>query len=317
MKKRFLSAFLCFCFLVLSCFVLGACDEQPQPEAPILQENFAMIGNTVYKNFAEAVSAVPFNGEQTTIKLVSNATGGGSKVNEGESLENYQNIVFDFNGFTYYMDQPTVGSAGTETNGFQLLQGGKVTFKNGRLQNKPRGAKIMLQNYCDLTLQDFTVDNSKSESFVDENNKNQVYGQYAVSNNFGSLTVKGNSNIIARENFVAFDLWFGLKDKYKTGVNVNIDPTFTGSVYGKIEYGCSNTRGVENWRELTNLEINAGNFYDFSLASSSTNALEGASISIKGGKFVLAENTTFDQSFVPSGCSARQDGNTWIVVKNA
>ena len=44
----------------------------------------------------------------------------------------------------------TVGSSGTETNGFQLLKGSTVAFKNGTINAGK--AKIVIQNYADLTL---------------------------------------------------------------------------------------------------------------------------------------------------------------------
>lgn len=90
----------------------------------------AVIGNVAYKTLAEAVAAVPADGVQVTITLIGGEnnviTGNGVKFNDG------QNIEIDFNGKTYNVDK-TVGSAGTETNGFQLLKGSVVTLKNGAM----------------------------------------------------------------------------------------------------------------------------------------------------------------------------------------
>ncbi len=55
----------------------------------------------------------------------------------------------------------TVGSSGTETNGFQLLKGSTVAFKNGTINAGK--AKIVIQNYADLTLEDVTLDAQDSK----------------------------------------------------------------------------------------------------------------------------------------------------------
>ena len=79
------------------------------------------IGDTGYATLAEAVEAAPTDGTLTTIALQKSTQAPGVKVLAG------QNIVFDFNGFTYTVTD-TVGSSGTETNGFQLLKGATVTM---------------------------------------------------------------------------------------------------------------------------------------------------------------------------------------------
>lgn len=49
-----------------------------------------------------------------------------------------------------------MGSSGTETNGFQLQKGSAVTFKNGTITSDK--AKILIQNYSDLTLENVVLD---------------------------------------------------------------------------------------------------------------------------------------------------------------
>ena len=67
------------------------------------------------------------------------------------------NIVIDLKGYTYTVTTPTVGSAGTETNGFQMLKGSNVTLKDGTISTKLSGG-ILLQNYCNLTLDNVSVE---------------------------------------------------------------------------------------------------------------------------------------------------------------
>ena len=111
----------------------------------------AKIGDTTYASLQDAVKAVPTSGTKpTTITLLRDAAGNGVVV------ENGQCITFDLADHTYDIDGTTVGSSGTETNGFQLQKGSAVTFKNGTITSNK--AKILIQNYCNLTLENVVLD---------------------------------------------------------------------------------------------------------------------------------------------------------------
>lgn len=222
----------------------------------------ASIGDVRYYSLAEAVADAESG---SVIELLQDAKGGGVVFKE-----NGRTLTIDFNGFTYTVTNPTVGSAGTETNGFQLLKGNTVTLKNGTLK-AGSSARILLQNYCDLTLEDITVDCRESSQCG-----------YALSNNFGNITLKGNTNLYAAEGKTAFDLWYGLSQVYYDGVSVTVDESMTGTIQGKIEYGSQVSK--EGWQEKTKLEIRGGHF-DGNFAASSEGALEGANIAIYGGYF--------------------------------
>ena len=100
----------------------GAGESAPA-EAPVAETEYvAQIGAAKYKTLAGAVDAVPTDKTETEIVLLKDYIGSGIKVVAGK------NIVFNLNGKTYTVDKPTVGSSGTETNGFQLLKDSKVTF---------------------------------------------------------------------------------------------------------------------------------------------------------------------------------------------
>ena len=180
-------------------------------------EKVAQVGETKYATLAEAVEAVPTNNAETEIVLLDELiSGSGIKVVAGK------NIVFNLNDKTYTVNKPTVGSSGTETNGFQLLKDSKVTFKNGALSSKtganslPNGG-ILIQNYCDLTLENVTLDTSANSNI-----------SYVISNNFGSLTAKGDTVIKAADGKVAFDLWYGMNSNglYDDGVSVTFGTRF-------------------------------------------------------------------------------------------
>ena len=253
----------------------------------------AVIGNVAYKTLAEAVAAVPADGVQVTITLIGGEnnviTGNGVKFNDG------QNIEIDFNGKTYNVDK-TVGSAGTETNGFQLLKGSVVTLKNGAMTSDT--AKILLQNYCNLTLDGMTLDLSDKEQI-----------DYVISNNCGETVITGDTQIIAPEGCVAFDVYYGLGPNYYDGVSVTFGEDFTGMVKGIVEYGAR--VATENWQDKSKLTIENGNF-DITFKVNTGDATE-ANITANGGNFGIA----LPEEYLGAGNSLYTDGNGGYAVAPA
>lgn len=156
----------------------------------LADDKVCKIGEEEYASLAEAVAKVPADGTQTTIILLANTTGDGVIVPSGK------NIIFDLDGHTYTVNDNTVGSSGTETNGFQLLKGSTVTFQNGTIY-AGSSAKIMLQNYANLTLKDVTLDARGSTQC-----------QYVSSNNCGTVNITGSTSIYAAEGQAAFDVYY-------------------------------------------------------------------------------------------------------------
>ena len=243
---------------------------------------------TYYDSLQAAVNAVTDN-TQTTIKLLKTMEGNGVKV------EATKNIIFDLNEKTYTINTSTVGSTGTETNGFQLLKGNTITIKNGTL--KPgNSAQILLQNYSDLTLENVTVDCRGASQC-----------QYAMSNNCGDVVVTGNTNIYAAEGQVAFDLWYGMSSTYYGGVTVTFDKNMTGTVEGKVEYGASSDQ--TDWMEKTNLKIENGNFIiSFASTGSYVSDISEANIDVSGGNFSQpVEENYLDDSLTAQLYSTRKN----------
>ncbi len=207
---------------------------------------------------------MPADGTETTVTLISDATGNGIIVREG------QNIIIDFGGFTYYADGNQVGSTGTATLSFQLHKGADVTLKNGVISSTK--TKMLVQNYADLTLEDIILDGTQSE-----------LNQYTLSNNFGDTVVKGETEILGDEDTVAFDIWYGMFGVYDEGLSVTFDETFTGKVEGAVEYGAHSRVTADDWQEKAALVIENGSFDIDFVATSDT--IEEANISISGGKF--------------------------------
>lgn len=252
----------------------------------------AQIGETPYETLEAAVKDAK-SGE--TIKLLQEASGNGIVIDTKDK----KSLVIDLGGYSYTVSGKLVGSSGTETNGFQLLKGGAVTFKNGTLK-ATNDAQILLQNYCDLTLENVTVDCSGTAKCA-----------YAVSNNHGNITIKGNTNIYAKKGEQAFDLWYGMSKDYEEGVNVTVDTT--GTIQGKIEYGASSKTSVTDWISKTKLEIKNGNFEgEFVASSSKISSIDDANIVITGGTFTKDPSAFVDPK---SGKEVFFEGGKYVVQK--
>lgn len=176
----------------------------------------AKIGNTEYATLKEAFDAVP-NGE--TIVVMKNCSGNGIVVNSG------RNFTVDFNNCTYDIDGTTVGSTGTETNGFQLLKDSTITFKNGKLTSTK--AKILIQNYCNLTLENMELDGR---------NLNRSNPNYTLSNNNGDVVIK-DTTIFAANGMVAFDVC-----RYADYVGPKVTVKGNSVINGKVEISSSGAK---------------------------------------------------------------------------
>lgn len=179
------------------------------------------INGESYKNLTEAIADVGVDG---TITL-SQDTG-----SDGVSVPSNANFTVDLNGNTLAMIG-NAGSAGTQTNGFQLLKDSDVTLKNGTIISE--SAKILIQNYSNLTLDNVKVIGSG-------------INQYLVSNNFGNIIFKNGTQIIAKDNQVAFDLYYGMSAAYDEGVTVTIADN-TVVIEGKIEYSKASRASEEDF----------------------------------------------------------------------
>ena len=236
----------------------------------------AQIGSTFFETLADAVWSTGTGAVDATVITI---IGQDDVVDGAGVVIDRQNVIIDLNGKTYNVINPTVGSPGTETNGFQMLKGSTVVFRNGSIASDV--AKILLQNYCDLTLENVTINATDNSSI-----------QYIASNNNGSFTAVGNTQLIAGEGQVAFDVYYNLGGSYPDGVTVTFGEEFTGKVVGKVEYGVSNA--VDGWEEKTVLNISGGEF-DITISPSGTTA-QDANINISGGDFTQA----FDGAYLAS-----------------
>lgn len=171
---------------------------------------------------------------------VTNANSGdtitlGQDIKEGlGAVFEKKTVTVDFGGHTYTGYSDSVGSTGTETQLFQLLKDSPaVTLKNGILNiaTPPVESgkfKMVLQNYCDLTLDNMVVDGTNLLG----------NGTYTMSNNHGDIRIN-NSTIIAKEGGVAFDVYY--TPSYDGGVSVTVK---NSTINGKIEVTVANSAAL-------------------------------------------------------------------------
>lgn len=235
----------------------------------------AEVNGDKYFTLADAVNAVTPDGTITILNNVNAAP--------GISVPSRKNFTIDFDGHTYTLSNPGAGSAGTETNGFQLLQGSDITFKNGtiRISDKngsggPREPiKRIIQNYANLTLEDMQI-----------YAENQAGGEdYALSFNCGNIVFKGDTSIYVThpENTIVFDIC-----KYSSypSVTVVFDESYTGTIQGTIFYDSPDSK-------THTLEINGnGTFGKIEATDTSTNAAKDA-ITVYSGHYAEPVNPDY------------------------
>lgn len=277
----------------------------------------AKIGSTYYATLAEAVAAVQ-NGE--TITVTADHAGNGIIVKSGSEF------TIDFVGHTYTVDGKLVGSSNSETNGFQLLKDSTLTFKNGAIAAGENAtgigkggslwegsAKILVQNYSNLTLTNMALTGGAKTVYV-------------LSNNFGNTLLNGSTSVTSVSGQYAFDVCYQNIDPYKDGLSVTLDTT--GKITGIVEYSAYYGAAADVVAEKAVLQITNADMSGATLALShdTTSSLENANITIgegveltapdgyewKSGKLELisAEPVLFEKTLMLTGIKA-DDGKEY------
>ena len=225
MKRKLLATLLALCLVVGMVPVAASASSETNCPGGDPCTHAAAIGNTHYDTLQEAVEAVQDKG---TITLLQDTEGSGiGTFKDGTSSGKIpvKNFTIDFATHTYTCIGPAVGSAGTQSQAFHLEWNGnaennvKVTLKNGTITSAANSGVVMLvQNYCDLTLDHMTLDGS-----------NLPAAQYTSSNNCGNVVIR-DTTIIAPTNGVAFDV---CDYASYTGVSVTVEGN--SSIRGKVE----------------------------------------------------------------------------------
>lgn len=191
----------------------------------------AKIGETMYETLKDAIEAVEDN---ETIELLRDASGSGINVPSGKDF------TLDLRGHTYIVNGQLISFNGTETNGFQLSRDSNITIKNGKITTTK--AKILIQNYSNLTLDNVDLEGSDETLYV-------------LSNNNGYTVLENETTITAEGYNIAFDVYYWPSNGYKS-VTVEIADTSV-QINGRIEYERDKI-GEGNWEENAKLIIPEG-----------------------------------------------------------
>lgn len=188
------------------------------------------IGDRYFDTLVEAVDAAK---DGDTIYLLDNLEGAGI----GIFAPDVKDFTIDFGGNTYTCIGPAVGSSNTKSQAFHLEKSDtktpNVTLQNGTLTAtaaEDSGVKMLIQNYCNLTLTNMNLIGTTDT-------------QYVLSNNFGNTVIDGNTSITATAGNVAFDVCYA-NGPYAGGVSVTVNTT--GTITGDIELGTWNAAGGSN-----------------------------------------------------------------------
>lgn len=235
----------------------------------------AKIGNTEYATIQDAFNACT-SGTETTITLLANVEEGASFGFPDDWKDSGRKIVLDLNGKTYKFMTPAMGSTGYESQAMHLINGNELTVKNGTLaiNSETTVIKRLIQNYCDLTLENVTVD---TENVPDN------FSNYNNSFCRGTVTLKGNTVFKASPNAIIFDIDGSYCSKQNGGnVELVIDNSFTGSISGKIEYvESTNANYTSTLTDNANyLKAKIGNDYFATVEEAVSYAANGATIEL-------------------------------------
>ena len=263
-------------------------------------EEVASVTNAkdVSVNFATLAEAIAAAADGETVKLLMDTNGDGIAIAANTFKTG---LTVDFGGHTYTVGGLLVGSSGTASNGFQLNAGNKITFKNGAIVGATATAgtgtdwtgapAILIQNYCDLTLEKMTVKGGDETC-------------YTLSNNNGEIVI-ADSTIVAGQakgtaySPVAFDVC-----RYASYPSVHVTVKGSSVIEGDVEVSGTVADG-----QSRQLDIEDGTFKGaFKVAD------EPANIAISGGTF----STAIDAAYCASGFIPTKNADgTYGVKKGA
>lgn len=284
-------------YLALALALLMVCVMLPV--TALADGEYAELNGTKYATLKEAVEAAPADGTLATINVLGSHTGQGIRVEAG------QNIVINFNGYTYTLVPSGAGSYGTKTAGFQLIMGSTVKMIGGTVNIDPsnltavnddtytpggRYCNIMrlIQSYADVTLTDmhFSAENLFG---------GDVAKDYVMSFNKGKVLINGSTSIEAFEGFVAFDSCDGSwapNGVYNTDPLTAITIDTTGTITGNIEMSGGNLT-IDNANVIGGVKLYGDN------------TAYGANVIVNGGTYTDAESV---RPYLPEGKTLNANG---------
>lgn len=259
--------------------------------------SLAVAGMLVMGGAAAAGAATVTTGQD--FKDAVTGAEAGATITLGQDIEQGLGAVFDnkdvtvdFAGHRYTAYAGSVGSTGTESQLFQLLKGSTVTLKNGTLDvasptDESGKFKMVLQNYCNLTLENMVVDGSNLQDSV----------SYTMSNNHGNVVIK-DSTIIAKEGGFAFDVYYWSK-YYEDGVSVTVTDSI---IDGRIEVTVDGNKAIGD--KTHSLSISGG-------------MLVGGLTATDGGQLYTVGTTFLSNVDINNNTATNRGGGIYNAVQNA
>ena len=292
-------------------------------------EEVAQLTNSkgVVVKFATLQEAIAEAKDGDTVKLLKSCSGNGIKI----ETKNFatKGLTVDFGGCTYTVGGVLVGSPGTGSNAFQLLEDGKVTFQNGTIAGVTEGTKpaedtpnwhgapaIVIQNYCDLTLKNMTVSGGDETVYTMSNNCGNVVIEDSTIN---AGKAKGYTSPAVAFDVCGYDTYDGVS------VTVKGNSTINGDI--EVSRSANNTKDVK--LALESGAINGKLKIDSTIKdiTTTTTVTKGSDVTVAApvgyawnaeGTLVEAVAQIGENGYVTltAAIAAAEDGNTVKLLKD-
>ena len=247
-----------------------------QYKTNVAKDYAAVADGKYYSTLDAAFEAVNGKEGEHTIELLKDCAGSGIVVKSNS------NITVDFYDCIYTVNaNPLAGSEGTKSQCFQLLMNSTIIFQNGKIVANTNDAKMIIQNYANLTLDSMVLDATKGDNSVG----------YVLSNNNGTTVIR-DTTIIAKSTGVAFDVCgFTSGNTVYPGADVTVEGE--SKISGTIELSSD---GYEHTLKLT---LNGGKFTSLTIKEGgekvTVTKLPGVSLNAPD-KYEWNENNTLVKS---------------------
>lgn len=217
-------------------------------------------------NFASLSDAIAAAKDGDTVTLLQDCNGNGIQIDTKNFAT--KGLTVDFGGHTYSVGGVLVGSTGTGTNAFQLLEGGKVTFKNGTIAGVTEGTKpaedtpnwhgapaLVIQNYCDLTLKSMTITGGDETVYTMSNNHGNIVIEDTTINAGGA---KGYSSGPFAFDVCGYSSYNGVSVTVKGSSTINGDIEISRSSSNKNPVGLTLEGGTITGKLVIDSSIKLG-----------------------------------------------------------
>lgn len=167
------------------------------------------------------------DGSTVSLTLLNDVYEGGSLiVEDGRNLR----LTLDFNDKTYYAFKVNESSSPTSKVAFKFGKDNTVVLKKGTLTTKQKFNVTLVENYSNLTVNDFTIIGWKEDG--------SLFASSALTCHYGDTLITGESMIIgdSSSSYKAIDVSNDFSDSYSKGVTVEFDENFKGSVTGYVNF---------------------------------------------------------------------------------